>query len=546
MCVRVLKSTILIMVLYFAFLFALYADDDKLERGNLELYTLITSNADSALLVLPELYVKAKEDNDILKQAYYLIYLGDIYLDKLNYPEALNYFTEGLFLAEQIESTNLRAKALNRLGKIYIRFGKIENGERYLRQSLEVAKQSLDEGKIRYQHLKSYYLDLCIYEKSRENYSIALQFLDSCFYISDSIGQQYSARGFILAERADLLIKSNEIEQALEILYPLEQYYTDTISKTGEYNLHTSNLTFVEYYLGLALNALDRRGEALVYYDKALESIKNHNKNLPLQPIIFKQISEIHERYNDYKLAHYYLGRSKALNESYYYTNSKRNIDALSLKDSYREALDKKEKQLTAEKLKLLKKEKTILYFRSVSILVVLVVAIGILLIWNRFQKEKNENEKILIGQQLKEKERHAQAVIELKNKELTRYALELMERDELLDRFAMFVKKSPHTEESRSLISNRQQMKVEGWDEFDKRFVSINEGFYERLADKYPALTLTDQKHCALLKLQLSGKEAAKIMGISDKSIHMAHYRIRKKLKIRGDINLMEYIGKI
>ncbi|MEM6380985.1 MAG: helix-turn-helix transcriptional regulator, partial [Bacteroidota bacterium] len=67
---------------------------------------------------------------------------------------------------------------------------------------------------------------------------------------------------------------------------------------------------------------------------------------------------------------------------------------------------------------------------------------------------------------------------------------------------------------------------------------------FYRHLKEKFPKLTQGDLKLCALIKLNFSSKDVAKLMGISVESVHTTRYRLRKKLGLQREDNLTEYIA--
>ncbi|MCK0189955.1 hypothetical protein [Arenibacter sp. F20364] len=98
----------------------------------------------------------------------------------------------------------------------------------------------------------------------------------------------------------------------------------------------------------------------------------------------------------------------------------------------------------------------------------------------------------------------------------------------------------------TRTLLKSIEKRSVNLWDDFNNRFLSQNEGFYQRLLEKVPDLSSADLKICALIKLNFSGKEMAYLLGISLGSVHVARHRLRKKMDIRREINLSTYINSI
>jgi len=83
-------------------------------------------------------------------------------------------------------------------------------------------------------------------------------------------------------------------------------------------------------------------------------------------------------------------------------------------------------------------------------------------------------------------------------------------------------------------------------WDQFEVYFDQVHENFFKRLRQKFPDLTPKDQKLCAYLRMNLSSKEIAPLLNISVRGVEISRYRVRKKLNIDSDINLVAFIMDI
>ena len=137
--------------------------------------------------------------------------------------------------------------------------------------------------------------------------------------------------------------------------------------------------------------------------------------------------------------------------------------------------------------------------------------------------------------------------IMELKNKELTEAALRLIEKDEFINS----VKKKLSDQESstdnrviKRVLKTFQGTPNKNWTEFEARFTSINQSFYNNLKSRFPDLSATDQKICALVKLNFPSKDMARLLGISVESVHTSRYRLRKKLGLGRTENLEEFIS--
>lgn len=82
-------------------------------------------------------------------------------------------------------------------------------------------------------------------------------------------------------------------------------------------------------------------------------------------------------------------------------------------------------------------------------------------------------------------------------------------------------------------------------WSLFQSNFDLIHENFFRNLKGRYPSLTPTDLKLCALLRLNYSTKEIAEMLNISIRGVEAARYRLRKKLDLTENDNLVNFMIK-
>ena len=80
-------------------------------------------------------------------------------------------------------------------------------------------------------------------------------------------------------------------------------------------------------------------------------------------------------------------------------------------------------------------------------------------------------------------------------------------------------------------------------WRMFEQSFSEVHEDFLKRLRSEYPDLTTADMQICAYLKMNLSSKEIASLLNISTRGVEIRRYRLRKKLNMEHDTNLVEFI---
>lgn len=95
-----------------------------------------------------------------------------------------------------------------------------------------------------------------------------------------------------------------------------------------------------------------------------------------------------------------------------------------------------------------------------------------------------------------------------------------------------------------KQLANNTQN--TQEWDNFKLHFEAVSPAFFEKLKSKAPNLTDLDLKHCAYIKINLTTKQVAQILGISSKSVTLFRVRLKKKLHLDEDTSLSDFLRSI
>lgn len=80
-------------------------------------------------------------------------------------------------------------------------------------------------------------------------------------------------------------------------------------------------------------------------------------------------------------------------------------------------------------------------------------------------------------------------------------------------------------------------------WEAFKLRFTEIEPDFFVRLTKAHPELSKTELKYCAYFRINLSSSQIALALNVSYEAIKKSKYRIRKKINLKRNIRLEEYI---
>lgn len=143
---------------------------------------------------------------------------------------------------------------------------------------------------------------------------------------------------------------------------------------------------------------------------------------------------------------------------------------------------------------------------------------------------------------------------MEHKRRELTAMALNMIQKNTLLENVTEQVKlltKTPGDESRRvargvlnQLSESRQS--DEAWKEFESQLTHLQGDFVRILSERFPSLSTTEVRICSLLKINLSTKEIAEMMGTSVRTIENHRYRIKKKIDPDSERTLVSFLATI
>jgi DNA-binding CsgD family transcriptional regulator len=202
-------------------------------------------------------------------------------------------------------------------------------------------------------------------------------------------------------------------------------------------------------------------------------------------------------------------------------------------------------------------------YLQWISIVTYLIIIAGLMLLTRKvikirlnhqkreyFEKVRYESEKKMIEM----KQEYLQKELKNKSKELVNYTILLDKRNESMNRLKSLLSKEMENPGSSAHelilklihiidqnLSNRND-----WQTFKSHFDAANTDFLEKLRNIHHNLTPSDLRFCGFLRMNLTSKEIASLLSISLRSIEVKRYRLRKKLSLEHEQNLIEYLMNI
>ncbi len=83
-------------------------------------------------------------------------------------------------------------------------------------------------------------------------------------------------------------------------------------------------------------------------------------------------------------------------------------------------------------------------------------------------------------------------------------------------------------------------------WEQFKQHFDLVHDGFFENLNTICSDLTPYDKKLCAYIRINLSTNEIASILNITADSAKKSKHRLRKKLNLNSEQDIVEYFESL
>jgi DNA-binding CsgD family transcriptional regulator len=285
--------------------------------------------------------------------------------------------------------------------------------------------------------------------------------------------------------------------------------------------------------------------KVLRYADTAL-LLSKKNKNLIQQSEALQYLSEASFKKADFDNAYRYLLTQSDIKDSINKHNRLQEIDKLEMKIKHENELNKQKLENVLLEHKHYRKETT-------YVIIILAAVVIILFLLFLYILQRNKMQRKTLDQKNTQLEKEKLSVdLEYRNKELATNVMYLLKKNELIstvsDKLKLVINHKDDDFESaiEKIIAELDKSVSDlNWEDFEVRFQEVYVGFYRKLSEKYPSLTPNDLRMCAFLRLNMTSKEIADITFQSPESLKTARYRLRKKLGLSREDNLVAFLMK-
>ena len=288
------------------------------------------------------------------------------------------------------------------------------------------------------------------------------------------------------------------------------------------------------YYIGNTLSTQKKYAESIAYLNQSI-AIAEAVKDVEVLKKAYMEKSVALEGQKNFRESLYYFRKNKAISDSIFTIEQAKATQELKI--IYE--TEKKEQQIAIQEkeINLLEKNAKISNLQRILLAIAFLLSIiAFYAIRQKLKRNKLEKEKV-------------DSELAFKRKELTTHALNLARKNEVLEDLkqkAESLKKSGDTVIGcQQLIStiNFDLQDDSNWENFSRYFEQVHKDFNSNVKKRFPELTSNELRLMSLLKMNLSSKEIANILNISQEGIKKARYRLRKKLNITSEESLQDLV---
>jgi tetratricopeptide (TPR) repeat protein len=504
--------------------------------------SLELTNPDSATFYFNKGYNLKLKEKDTINAINFLIELSQLYSHTVNYGKSYDGYWEALLLADRSKDSLSTAKIYQGLGWLYGFYKRDKEAIKYFNLSNKIRRRLITNQaskSVLLPYVGSTYFAIANLYRDIKDYEKARVYIDSCYHIQKQTLETPKSY-YLEAESGYIAAIDGDFDTALKKLNEAKSYFEVE---------NPSYLVLIHMFFGDVYQRMSKSEKSIFHYKESLELSNKYNRHLNTDLLVYESLSNQYFKENNYFEAYRYLKKGKELNDKIFGRKSENSKHLLEIKDLYRIEKDKQENLIKQQRIDKLEHEDRVWFLQSAILVVTIIFVVLFGYVFIRYLRNKHKNEKLILKEKQKLKLQKQNEILELKNKELTESALRLIEKDEFINNIKNKLanqKDNIDVNVIKRILRTIQGTPSSNWNEFEARFTTINQSFYKKLKERYPDLKSTDQKICALVKLNFPSKDMAKLLGISVESVHTSRHRLRKKLNLERNDNLEEFINSI
>jgi tetratricopeptide (TPR) repeat protein len=440
------------------------------------------------------------------------MYLGNDYVIESNYSKALEHFIVGADYATAVGDTLWLGRINHKKGLV---FSLIQNYKEGIDQYELALDQNIIAGDSQYigitmEQLGALYSYTLDFETSRDYYKEAIPLVER-FRGPKALSTTYSNYGNAL------------IDQGL-ILEAIEAYKKAIVA--GKEATDPYRITPAKQNLAFAYLSIDSIQKAHDLY-KECKVINEANGWLDFLVYTYDGLSMTHEKMGNTDSALYYFKKHHLLEDSIFGIDVQSEMNNLQLQNE----VQKRDNELQGTLEKVYNQKRTI---GSIILGTIFLLIILSSIVWTLYSKSQKSKKQLLESRstlnQLKE-------ILTLKNSEVNTLRNDLKGIETLIKNDQVTSLKSLNLFEFNILTES-------DWQTFKSFFEKSHPKYLQKIRTTFPNISSAEERLFALIKLNLTNKEAARILGVQTETIKKTRSRLKKRLGLGPNEKLNDFIN--
>jgi tetratricopeptide (TPR) repeat protein len=411
------------------------------------------------------------------------------------------------------------------LGELFYLTRDLDKGIYYIRRSIKNEKDTSHDARI---NTMSRWNTIALCWRKIGNYDSAFHYYDVAMQMANALNSEVW-KGIISGNKGYTYF----LQKKYDIAKPLLEFDYRSSKQHDEIANAAHSLQMIA-----RINLMQgKKDSALLQVKEALRMLQQQPQPLPhfLQDVYYATADVYRVLGNSDSFYHY----------SQLYNNLHDSIERSVANSRLEIARLRLDNQSNVSEIRDLQKEKDAeTQERNYIIAAIVFVAIVGLLILNR-QRLKSRFQRQLAFQQKVAAEKELTAAKE----QLDMFTQSIIEKARVIEQLEQQVATKPLTDEQQQLASELSRQTIlteEDWEKFKTLFEKIYPGFFLKLKEMVPDITVAERRMAALIRLHLNTKQMAAMLGISTDSVYKIRQRLRKRLQLDDELATETYLTKI
>jgi len=469
------------------------------------------SDIDSIKFLCQEFLDQAIAENDSQKIVIALLYKINSFVISTEYPLAMETILIAEDYTQAMKDTLLMARVNHKKGAVHSHLQNYQESIKYYKLALEQSMATTDSYNIAItlEQLGRMSINTNEYHHANEYFRKAIPLIKK-HGRKTSLTTAYSNYGIALVEQDSFQKAIHVYKSAMELARDIKDDY--------ELIPAQQNLAYL-YYL------MDSLDHSYRYY-KQSQIIDEKNGWHDYLMFAYKGLGMVHEKKELYDSSLFYFQKYHHVKDSIIGQQVQNKVDRL---EKEAELADK-ELQLVKIENEKIRAERKLVNFVYTGILILFLLG-GVLYYYKKRAR--------FINMQLVENRKSLQNLTTI----LISKNLEIRSLSERIKNNLVEINQSSGAQSIDLNLYDTTILTDSDWETFKLQFENSYPKFIQNVRNQFPGITQAEERLLIFIRLKISSKESANILGVQVDSIKKTRNRLRKKLNLERDENLNEFI---